>query len=482
MKEIHFNSASKLTQAIKNQELTAVQVLKATYKRIQQHNTTINAIVELRTFEDALKEAKAKDDLLKKGTLLGPLHGLPMTVKDSYNVKGMVSTNGNPMLTKNVAQTDAALVQKLKNAGAIIIGKTNLPLLAMDWQSTNKWYGQTNNPYHLDHVAGGSSGGAAASLAAGFSSLEIGSDAGGSIRVPAHFCGICGLRPTEGALPSRGHLSTPKKPRIGRYLTVCGPMARNMEDLILLTKVLWSQGAEWAEIPPVPLTISDWNPNQSLRIAYSKTLNNCPMDKEYAAIFQNFIAKLQPFNPVEKAPILDNDYLIHLWGRIIGFDMKANLPAIPGINAVMGTFFRLFYKDKQWAGGIKAGLRNNATSYMQALEEKDQVRDAFNAFFNDWDIWLTPAAAMPAYQHTPAGKPLPLNGKKIPYTSGFTPFNFATTIPGHPVVVIPIGQTSKGLPVGIQIHGAAWQDHKLLKIAQFLEQFTDGFQIPKQFT
>jgi len=193
-------------------------------------------------FDDIINEAKDKDRLLENREVLGPLHGLPMTVKDTYNVLGLISSNGNPKLKSNIVNTDAALVARLKDAGAIINGKTNLALYALDWQSTNPWFGQTNTPYNLDHVVGGSSGGSAEALASGFTALELGTDAGGSIRVPAHFCGVCGIRTTESALSNRGNGVTPGLPRLARYLISNGPLARNIYDLLLVMEVLWSTG------------------------------------------------------------------------------------------------------------------------------------------------------------------------------------------------------------------------------------------------
>lgn len=478
MNNLVFESATKLMASLKTGDLSSEELLTAYYEQIKKYNPKINAIVELEAFEKSLELAKAIDQQRKSGIELGPLAGLPMTVKECYNVAGMVSTNGNPALLKNRASEDAALVKILKKAGAIIIGKTNLPYLIMDWQSTNKWYGQTNNPYHLDHVAGGSSGGSAAALAAGFSPLEMGSDSGGSIRVPAHFCGVTGLRPTEGALVGRGHIVMPKMPRISRYITVCGPIARNVEDLTFLTELCWNNQKEYAEVPPVAFKSSDWEEGDVLRIAYSKTLDGVELDAEYEAIYLEFIKKLNAHQPKDMAPNFDNDEMINLWGKILGHDMQSNIKAIPFLKWAIYFYFKKLYKDNQWAKGIKDGVGLNARGYAAALEQKDEVRDQFIQFFKNWDIWLTPVAGIAAYQHMKSGSKHFVNGKKQDYTRPFTPFNFATALPGHPIVVIPIGKTSKGLPVGVQIHAAPWHDHKLLKISKYLEGFTKGFERP----
>ena len=489
MSEIPFQSAVTLAKAIQTGQLLSEDVVKAIYQHIERYNPKVNAVVELLDKEKALAMARARDEQVKRGESVGPLHGMPITVKESFDVDGMVSVNGTSALVNNRVSTDAALVKRLKEAGAIMIGKTNAPFTLMDWQSNNKWYGQTNNPHHLDHVPGGSSGGSAAALASGFSPLEIGSDVGGSIRVPAHFCGVCGLRPTEGALPSRGHAAIPKgghgmvpeMPRIGRLMTVVGPLARSVEDLLFLTEVLWGKEMEYGEVAPVPFTSSGWEESQGLKIAYSTIMGGRELDEEYLSIYRGFLDKLSDFEPKEAQPEFDNDKLIELWGQIMGYDMQASLPPIPFVKWMWYFFVSMRWKDKKWARGNRLGIGNSAKKHAFVLEEKDLVRDTFISFFKEWDIWLTPVAAIPAYQHMRVGTPHVINGKKVPYTEALTPYNFTTTVPGHPVVVIPIGRTSKGLPVGVQIHGGPWQDRKILQIAKYLEQFTEGFQKPELF-
>lgn len=188
MNSIIFKSASEIISLIKSRRISSEEVTKQFLEQIDKYNFTINAISDIRKLEDILEEARQKDKEIREGKPLGLLHGLPITVKDTYNVKGLISSNGNPQLKSNIAKSDAELIVRLKESGAIIIGKSNLALYALDWQSTNKWFGQTNNPYDLERVVGGSSGGSAAALASGFTPLELGTDTGGSIRVPAHFC------------------------------------------------------------------------------------------------------------------------------------------------------------------------------------------------------------------------------------------------------------------------------------------------------
>jgi amidase len=482
MESIIFKSATNIILQISTQNITSEEVCIQFLDHIEKYNTKINAITDLRSRESIIAEAKEKDKAIKENKPLGLLHGLPMTVKDSYNVKGLISSNGSPQLKSNVATYDADLITLLKNEGAIIIGKTNIAMYALDWQSTNKWFGQTSNPYNLDYVVGGSSGGSAASLASGFSPLELGTDAGGSIRVPAHFCGVYGLRTTESLLPMRGNMATPKSLRTGRYLISNGPMARNMDDLILMMNVLSNTNQRYSENPPVDIKQYRLTPNKQIKIAYSETIDDIELDAEYKEIYENFIEKIKQTNlfVIENTkPNYDSDRLITLWGKIAGFDMGVALKIIPFKSIIASLFIRNMHKDKQWGKAMGSGAGINPRGYAIALEEKDNISDEFTRFFKDFDIWITPVSADKAFKHQKPGKPFNINGKKVPYTKAFVPFNFPSTIPGHPILVIPIGLTKSGLPVGIQIHSQKWHDYKLLEIGKKLEKMTNGFQIPK---
>jgi len=482
MKSILFSSATEITKLIRDKKISCVEVTKLFLDQIELHNKTINAISDIRDYNDIITEAKAKDKLLKDGAVLGPLHGLPMTVKDSFNVKGLISSNGNPKLKDNIANEDAELVTRLKDAGAIIIGKTNLALYALDWQSTNPWFGQTNNPYNLNHVVGGSSGGSAAALASGFTPLELGTDAGGSIRVPAHFCGICGIRTTESALSNRGNMVTPNMPRLGRYLISSGPMARTVDDLMLAMSVLWNNEQEFSENPPVDLKQHQYV-GEKLNIAYSDTLDGLNLDQDYKEVYSAFLNKIQQSNHelVQSKPNYNSNSLINIWGRIAGFDFGAAMKNMPFKGLLSYLFIKSKYKDSQWAKSMSQGAKSSPNDYVKALEFKDEISDAFTNFFNNYDVWITPVSIAPAFKHQKPGIPFEINGYKVPYTKAFIPFNFPSTIPGHPIVVIPIGITKNGLPVGVQIHGKKWNDYRLLQIAKELEKFTVGFKIPKMF-
>jgi len=477
---IPFLSATDLLEKIHTGKLSIEKVVLSMLEQIKKYNPVINAISDMRPEADIILEAREKDKLLKQGIILGALHGLPMTVKDGFHVKGLKTSNGHPFYRNHIADEDAELVKRLKDSGAIIMGKTNLPLFSLDWQTTNSWFGQTNNPYDTTRVPGGSSGGSAAALSMGFTPLELGSDVGGSIRVPSHFCGVCGIRTTEQALSNRGQFKFPGRPQGHRMLTVAGPMARNVDDLLLAMPVLWDHKRLLSEIPPVDFNSSSWN-GEKLRIAYSLTRFNMEMDPEYVALIADFIAKLPSDGHFlkEDHPAYDANLAYQLNGVLTGHGLDASSPAPSFMTKLFFYFFLLFkFRDFKWVGGIWKGIGMSVGNYMRALDEKEKIADRFTEFFSQYDIWITPVASIPAFKHQKTGKPFIVNGKKISYTDAIGSFNFDTSIGGHPIVVIPLGQTKEGLPVGICIHGKKWTDKKLLEIARYLERFTERFKIP----
>jgi amidase len=288
MENIVFESATSIVRKIKSKEVSVVEIVEAYLNQIENHNSKINAIYQLRDRSEILKEAKDKDLQVANGCELGPLHGIPITIKDSFLVKDLKTSNGDPMLRNYVATEDAVLVKKLKDAGAIILGKSNVALFCIDWQSNNFWNGRTNNPYDVTRSSGGSSGGSAVAVASGFSALDLGADAGGSIRVPAHFNGICGFRPTEGLLTNRGHLKYPKKPQGRRHIITPGPLAKKVEDILLMMQVLTNFKKDpLPEVPNVDFNASFWNGN-ALKIAYSESINDTEVDSEYLKILALF--------------------------------------------------------------------------------------------------------------------------------------------------------------------------------------------------
>ncbi|MGH1336793.1 MAG: amidase [Aureispira sp.] len=468
-------SAAILAQKIRQQEITIVAVMQAYLAQITAFNPSINALTHLRSSKELLAEAQAKDQQLQTGAALGQLFGVPIAIKASFLTKGLRVSNGDPLLRHYVAEEDAPLVQHLKAAGAIIIGTTNLPLFSIDWQSTNFWDGQTNNPYDLTRVVGGSSGGSAAAVAAQFSPLAIGSDAGGSIRVPAHFCGICGLRPTEHLLSNKGHLKTPNRPQGRPQIAVPGPFARTVEDLLLMMRVLLkSQDSPGGIAPSLIFERSQWT-EKSLSIAVATSINDAPVEQEYLDIFKRFVTQLeQAGHQIHyDNPAYEEATAYRVAGHIQGFEIGGvNSPNFPFSNWLIYAFLLLKYRDHPWASSMTKGLRLSARQYAEALDFKEAFSAHYHQFLSQYDLWLTPVCGLAAFKHQRAGIPFSINGQKVPYTKAIASFNFNTALSGHPIAVIPIGHTANGLPVGVQLHAKHWEDKRLLEIAQSFEHLT----------
>src|SRR5499425_2300224 len=253
MDQLHFKSAVEIARLIHEREVRATEALEHFLARVEKYNPNLNAVIWLDVGR-ARERAKAADAALAKGEVWGPLHGVPMTIKESYNVAGSPTTWGDPKLANNVTETSALAAERLENAGAVLFGKTNVPLMLADWQSFNAIYGTTNNPWDLTRTPGGSSGGSAAALAAGLSALELGSDIGASIRNPAHYCGVLGHKPSWGIVPLRGHSAAGGLAMTD--ISVAGPLARTAEDLALALSVVAGpdelDAAGWRLLLPKP--------------------------------------------------------------------------------------------------------------------------------------------------------------------------------------------------------------------------------------
>jgi len=464
-------SAIELAQRIKEHRVKVVEAVSAYLEQIERCNGSVNAISKLRPKEEILAEADQKDRMLENGHVAEPLFGVPITIKESIMVAGLPNTNGDPLLRNNIATEDALIVKKLKDAGAIILGVTNIALFSIDWQSVTPWNGTTNNPHDLTRTAGGSSGGAAAAVAASMSPISIGSDAGGSIRVPAHFCGVYGLRPTENYVSNRGHLNAPGRPTARRHVVTPGPLANSLEDLKVTMKALTSQRKHaTSEIPDVPFEQSSWRKG-TLRIAYAESLNDVEIDHEYLGLFRKFIKTIAAHGhacAVDR-PNYDERESYYIYNKLMGFENGVNTPNIPLLNWLLYLFIGLKYKDHSWALGMAKGIRMNNVQYARVIDYKDQFADTFQSFLSDYDIWITPSSASEAFKHQRAGKPFTINGKKVPYTKAIATYNFTTAFAGHPILVMPIGKLKNGMPVGVQIHSKKWTENRLLQIAANLE-------------
>lgn len=480
MDKLYYKSATQIAKAILARETSSSEALDIHFKRIAEHNPKINAVITLNE-EDARKKAKEADEALAKGKVWGPLHGVPFTAKDTFITANLKTCFSNPLYKNYVPKEDATLVAKLKQAGAILMGKTNAPDFAFDWQSNSALFGRTSNPYHLDHIVGGSSGGSAAALASGFTPICLGSDIGGSLRVPAHCCGITTIRPTEHALSDFGHLLFPDQPKVGRSMVTCGPMTRNIEDLKLAISVVWDKDTNNWLVPPVELKNQpSITTLKGLKVAYNLKLGT--VCQETKKLFQQFLDLLTKEGcKVEEAQPKDFDLeqIQEVWGIICGAsDILASLP-ITALKFLPKLWLRYKFPNTSFLKSLIKGINSSNRKLMYALQARDKFIQTADEFFTTYDVWLTPVGTSSAFKHCKTGSQIPVDSRQIPYTDFFAPFNCPTTVLANPIAVIPIGVSPLGLPIGVQIHARRWQDWRLLEIAGLMENLTGGFKPPK---
>lgn len=479
MSDLVFQPAIELAKVIRNQEAAASEVIEAFLAQIAAHNPALNAVVTLDE-TGARRRAKQADDALAKGEVWGPLHGVPVTIKDVFETEGMRTTCGHKPLAANIPDEDATVVARLRRAGAIVLGKTNMPEFAMDIQSDNPVFGATNNPWNATRTPGGSSGGEAAAVAAGMSPLGIGSDIGGSLRIPSHYCGVLGLKPTEGRVPNTGHIF-PGKVNSVRHLAVSGVLARSVADLRLCLEVIAGPDGRDMTVSPVALAHVPARPLNEYRFAWSDSFGGLPVTSETKTAMNKLADDLANAGcRVEKAspPNFDAEEVWQTYGELFGMIAFANAPIIA--RAFVKTFGGFIFKDPvSRAAACRATA--NSRRYFVVLEQRDRLLRSLESFLADYDSWLCPVATTPAFPHRTMGKihtPIDVDGEKVPgniagigYTCGFN-------LTGHPVVVAPLTESQEGLPIGVQVVGRLWGEMALLNAAEALTQLIGAFRRP----
>jgi amidase len=455
MDSIPFAPAHRLAGAIRTREASAVEVLEAHLGRIGKYNGALNAIVTLDA-DGARASAAAADAAVARGDAVGPLHGVPVVLKDGHETAGMRTVVGMARHAGHVPADDGAVAARLRAAGAIILGKTNVPPRLRDVQADNPVFGRTNNPWALDRTPGGSSGGAAAAVAAGLAPLDIGSDLGGSIRFPAHLCGVYGFKPTERAVSLAGHLADPPgMTRNFRIMFCHGPIARDVDDLELALRIIAGPDDRDPEVPPRPLREPGEVRLDTLRIAYAPSFPGSPVAAEIAAAVEAFAASL-------------SGTVARLEAALPAIDFAAERQLFSDIAD--GLSFAI-YPPKPGREPLTLG------AYLDLLDRRDAVIAAWERFFDDWDVLLCPPAMTTAFTHRKMGEPVMVDGVERPYWSllDYTcPFNLT----GHPAGVMPLGFDGGGLPIGVQVVGRRWQDLRLLRLMALLAARTDGFVRP----
>ena len=475
-------SASELVKQLKNKDISAVELLEAHLDQISSINPDINAVVTLDE-ERARERAAAADKDLEKGIDWGPLHGLPMTVKDAYEVAGIVTTGGSPKWKDHVPQVNAEVVDRLTNAGAIVFGKTNVPYLSGDWQTYNEIFGVTNNPWDYTKTPGGSSGGSAAAVSSGLTPLEVGSDIGGSIRIPAHFCGVYGHKPSYDLIPIRGHLPPPPGSLSENdTITVAGPLARSAADLELALSVL--AGPRSSERKGWQLNLPQARHQQlkDFRVAVWSGDSFCPVETTMADAIQETTDQLakQGTSVTEANPgfslEMNNDLFWNLFNAVIatGFpkpvldDMKQLLK-----NSTMD--------DKDPRVRQARGALISHIDWLRVNELRLRIKAMWDEFFQSYDVLLCPVTFTTAFDHDHnpdlLGRYITVDGAERHY-SEITAWPSVATISQLPSTVVPIGHSSASLPIGMQVIGPYLEDYTTIAFARAMEGVCSGYTPP----
>ena len=478
-----FASATQLAALIRRRKLGALDALDAYLARLESHNPRINAVIVTR-IEAARKEARAIDRALAKGAKLGPLAGVPMTVKESFNVAGLPTTWGLTEHARKPVAEDALAVKRLKAAGAVIFGKTNVPVLLADWQTYNPVYGTTSNPWDVTRVPGGSSGGAAAALAAGLTGLEMGSDIGASIRDPAHYCGVYGHKPTYGVCSPQGHALPGSV--AAQDISVIGPLARSADDLKLAMGVIAGPDTIDAQGWKLTLPKARKKALKDFRIGVMLTHPTAEVD----ASVQGAIEALAKWCAKQKAKVdfkARPDFDSAEAHRVFIAMVRA---ATSGRQSPeqFARWSRLAMdrgpKDMSYEAQAARGNTLLHKDWLNLNERRHQMRLAWAEFFKSYDVLLCPAAATPAFPHNQQGerweRMIDVNGKPQPGTTqmfwaGYSGMCYL------PSTVAPIGFSKEGLPVGVQIVGPQYGDATTIELARLIEAGYCGFVRPGGF-
>ena len=477
--DIHHLPAYELANKIKNKEISSLELTQHFIDRIEKYDGKINAVV-VRTFEDAIEAAKKADDAISKQDSLGPLHGIPMTIKESYNIQGQCTTWGIPDYKGNIAKEDGLAVKRLKKAGAHFLGKTNVPMNLADFQSYNDIYGITGNPWDLKRTPGGSSGGSAAALAAGFCSLEAGSDIGGSIRNPAHYCGVFGHKPSHGIIPSSGHELIPNVPEPD--LSVCGPLARSAKDLEIALDVM--AGPMERRSKGWQLNLAECNKTslKDFKVAIWSNDELAPVSKEIAQRCEEVGNQLNSVGTtVSLVAKPEHDFMkaeIN-YQLLLQSVMQSGLPE-DEYQKIEELASSLDKNDLSVDAILAKGTVLSHRNWLRQNYAREQIKISWSKFFEEWDVLICPQLATTAIVHDHrkiSERTVMVDNQEQRYFQQI--FWPGLAVNAHlPSTVFPTGLSGDGMPIGLQVIGGAYEDKTTIKFAELYEEEFKAFVAP----
>ncbi len=478
-----FASMLEMLQALRTKHISAVELLDLHLQQIKRYNPTLNAIVTP-DYENARHAAEEADAARARGEDR-PLLGLPLTIKDCIDVRGLPTTSGVRARAQALPKADAPVSARVRAAGGVIMGKTNVPPYASEWQANNKLFGRTNNPWDLTRTPGGSTGGGAAALAAGLTPLEFGSDIGGSIRIPAAFCGCYGHKPSETALPSSGHFPGSPLPNPTIAMAVQGPLARSAMDLELAFDVVAGpdvgEATGWRlNIPPARHEhLSEY------RVAVLPPLPWLPIEREILEAREALLEHLrqQGVKVAEVQPEAFGDWREYykLYYTLL---MVVVWLGSPKWQRRMLEISSRLSGDEFFSAGAR-GLTASAADYIIWFAQRERYRAIYREFFREWDILLAPVSMVNAFPHLDMNvniskRTLDVDGQKVPYLR-MSAYPSLATLCGQPATAFPVGQTRSGLPIGLQAIGPYLEDRTTLRFTQLVEREYGGFHCPPAY-
>ncbi|MFW9892513.1 MAG: amidase [Candidatus Thorarchaeota archaeon] len=478
-----FSSAVEVARAIQRGDVSSLELTKQILERIEKYNPSLNAVITL-IGDDALNRARAADEALTKGESWGPLHGVPCSIKDTLEIANVLTTAGTTELATHIPRRDAEAVKRIREAGSVIIGHTNTPSMADDWQSYNEIFGTTNNPWNHKLTPGGSTGGGAAALAAGLSYLSIGSDIGGSIRIPAHFCGVYGHKPSLNVVPMHGHIPPP--PGIlapPPDLAVVGPLARSADDLILALEIIGGPSPndtlayKWTLPPARGIRLADYS------IGYIIDDPLCPVTSDVKEVLSQAVEALRKAGLVLEEgwpPGVNpsNQYDTYLFLLYSTFAYQLQDEKIVEFHQLAAN------QDEFYNSRLAQAWIAPHKHFQSASLARIAAREIWQDYFRTHDAFLLPTAFIPAFPHDHSQPFIHriLNTPEGPrqYSDLLFWISFAT-LTGLPATTAPIGLTKDGLPVGVQIIGPYLEDATPIDIAGKLADIIGGFQPPEGY-
>lgn len=473
-------SAREIAAQIRGKEISPVEVARIHLERIERLNPKLNAFVDYQS-EAVLTQAREAERAVLRGDDLGPLHGVPLSIKSSIDVAGHRCEAGTRLLAGRIADEDAPLVARLRAAGAVILGVTNVPELLMAWETDNLLYGRTNNPWDLTRTAGGSSGGEAAAISAGLSAGGVGSDGGGSIREPAHFCGICGLKPTPGRIPSTGHF--PKAGGPFALIGVVGPMARTIEDVRILFEAMagWDDG-DTASAPVALREVRDAS-LRGMGVGFFEDDGRTPVTRETRDAVKRAAGLLvgcgflvERFRPegLEEARRRWWDFFGTAGGMTLGPMTSRSMTSGAKSSAHESELSPMLREFQSWTNASPA---HTGESLLWAWLGRDEIREKVLFQMRKFPVLLCPTAAIPAFCH--GEREWQVEGKTVKYLDAWSYCAWFNLL-GFPAVVVPMGFSEQGLPIGVQIVGRPWEEEMMLAVAAKLEEARGPWQGPPQ--